>query len=395
MFQSHFPVPERYALELRYVEPKDTQTDEDIIESRTKHVPVTSEENIWTYWHAGILALPNWCKHNIISWIRLYGSDWTVRVLDTVPGSPNHALKWIDATILPEAFVKGTMTGPYVGLHSAGFLRGAALYEYGGVWMDVGCILFRRLEKICWDQLADEKSPYTISYMANHFVAARKGGVFIKNWHTVFVHFWKTQTDFTGILASPLINFLKFVKFSDSEARGFKWDFKVDESTVIGYVGQVIAWMRLTWLREPGADGFDGYAYWANQILLFDSGAEDWAAERIVGYKGADLLSVFTTKLDADSESEAYKKAEETVWRLLTHSSMQKITHGKGLTHSAHCRTLLNLPENEGKDQEKGTFGELLRWGSVCLEQTRERIEYVEPVLVAEENIIRKGVLEA
>jgi hypothetical protein len=55
-------------------------------------------------------------------------------------------------------------------------------------WMSA--TLFRRLDKVCWDQLADESSPYTVSfawmyeqYMANHFVAARKGDPFIKKWY--------------------------------------------------------------------------------------------------------------------------------------------------------------------------------------------------------------------
>ena len=110
-------------------------------------------------------------------------------MLDTVPDSPNHALTWIASEDLPEVFVKGTMTGPYAGPHSADFLRGATLYAYGGVWMDVGNMLFRHLDKVCWDQLADENNPYTISvpwmfeqHIGNHFIAARKGDAFIKQW---------------------------------------------------------------------------------------------------------------------------------------------------------------------------------------------------------------------
>jgi hypothetical protein len=183
-------------------------------------------------------------------------------------------------------------------------------------------------------------------------------------------------------------------KFSEAEARGFKWDFKVDEQTVLGYIGQCVAWIRLSWLQEPDG-GFDGVEYWAKKVLLFDVGPEDWAAEQIVGYKGEDLFKVFTTRRDANQESEEYKKAHETAWRLLTKSTLQKITHGKGLTHSAHCGVWLDLSENEGRDQEPGTFGELLRYGSVHLEQTRESIIYVEPVMVAPEFVIQKGLFEA
>jgi hypothetical protein len=208
------------------------------------------------------------------------------------------------------------------------------------------------------------------------------------------MHLWKGRTDFTDVIKSPLIGFLQDFKFEKAQEMGFKWDFKVDEQTVLAYIGQIVAWIRLTWIQEPDG-GFDGVDYWAKKVLLIDVRSEDWAAEQIIGYNGEDLFRIFTTKMDADCESESYKTAEKTVWRLLTRSTMQKIVHGKGLTHSLSCGTLLDLPENEGKDQEAGTFGELLRYGSVHLEQTRESIVYAAPVTVAPEFVIRKGLLEA
>ena len=193
MASQKFQIPEEYKTQLRHVKSKDTRKDVEILDSLTHHVPITSEKNVWTYWHSGVQNMPAWSQRNIINWVRLHGPDWTVRVLDTVPNSPNHALTWVAPEQLPEAFVKGTMTGPYVGPHSADFLRGAALYTYGGVWMDVGCSLFRRLDKVCWDQLADENSAFTVAtpfmfaqYTANHFVASRKGDEFIGNWYFFF-----------------------------------------------------------------------------------------------------------------------------------------------------------------------------------------------------------------
>lgn len=79
---------------------------------------------------------------------------------------------------------------------------------------------------------------------------------------------------------------------------------------------------------------------------------------------------------------------------MITQSVMQKITHGKELCHKPHCGTLLDLPENEGKDMAPGTFAELLRYGSVHLEQTRE-MHYIEAAVVESELILRKGLLEA
>ena len=182
-------VPEEFRSQLRHVEALDTRSSEEILESLSKHSPINSEKNVWTYWHSGVRSMPGWCQRNIVNWIRLQGSSWAVRVLDNVPNSPNNALKWVTADLLPETFVKGTMDGPYTGPHSADFLRGACLQLYGGVWMDVGIILIRRLEEICWKQLEDPSSPFEISVpwmygtvMANHFVASRKGDPFIQRW---------------------------------------------------------------------------------------------------------------------------------------------------------------------------------------------------------------------
>ncbi|KAF2476673.1 uncharacterized protein BDR25DRAFT_252836 [Lindgomyces ingoldianus] len=400
MSKEKFPIPLEFQSQLRFVELQDTRSNAEILETLTKHDPITSEKNVWTYWHAGVMAMPAWCQRNIINWVRLLGPSWTVRVLDAVPGSANHALSWIVPGELPVAFVKGTMEGPYTGPHSADFLRGAAIYNFGGVWMDVGCILIRHLDNVCWDQLSDEKSPFTVSVpwmygqiVANHFFAGRKGDPFIKRWHDLFLHFWQGQNDHRNIIKSPLIGFVKDIDFSASQERGFKWDFKVDAATVMGYIGQVMAWTRLAWLEEPNG-GFNGVEYYANKVLLFDSLTESWAAEQIVGFEGKGLFDAFTTRRDADPESEEYKKAYETIWRLLTKSSLQKITHGKGLTHSPACGLLLDQPENEGKDMGSGTFAELLRYGCVHFEQTREAIDYVKAEKPAPEVIIRKGLTE-
>ncbi|KAF2110299.1 capsule polysaccharide biosynthesis protein [Lophiotrema nucula] len=390
-----FEIPTEFASQLRYVETKDPRTDDAILKELNTSVPITSEKNVWTYWHSGISNMPNWCKRNIINWVRLHDDTWTIRVLDTVPGSPNHALKWIDAKELPEAFVEGTMTGPWTGPHSADFLRGAALYRYGGVWTDVGTILFRDFDRVCWNQLADEECPYNVAvpwmfqqYMANHFVAARKGDEFIKRWHDLFMYFWRGRTDYKGITDSPLIAFVHNIRFAAAQERGMSWNWKVDELTALGYVGQVMAWTRLSWLKEP--NGFDGVAYSQNNVLWFDVLKEDWAAEPIVGWEGKGLFNVLTTRLDADPESEEYKKAYACTWRLLTDSTMEKITHAKNLTIDLACGALLDLPENEGKDAAPGTFGELLRYGSVHFEQTRERIAQVELEEVKSEFVLHE-----
>lgn len=160
-----FTIPPTYIAAVRAVEPKDTRSDQEIIDSLHQHVPVTSEKNIWAFWDKGIKRMPGWCQRNVCDWVRLNsnGSNpWTVRVVDAVPESPNYALKFADRSMLPQSFVDGKMQGPYVGPHSADFLRGALLFKHGGVFMDVGNILFRRLDRVGWEELEDPASPYQV-----------------------------------------------------------------------------------------------------------------------------------------------------------------------------------------------------------------------------------------
>jgi hypothetical protein len=156
-------ISEEFRSQLQYIEALDRQSDEEPLEYLLRKVPVTSEKNVWTYWHSGFKSMPAWCQRNIFGWVRLNGSSWTVRVLDSVPSSPNNALEWVNAEQLPESFVKGTIDGHYVGQHSADFLRGAALFNHGGVWLGVGIILIGKLDDICWKQLEDPNSPFEVS----------------------------------------------------------------------------------------------------------------------------------------------------------------------------------------------------------------------------------------
>ncbi|KAH8766225.1 hypothetical protein BGZ57DRAFT_827523 [Hyaloscypha finlandica] len=397
MAETQFPIPTEFQGQLRFVEPTENRSDDEILSSLTNRVPVSSEKNIWAYWHAGLHAMPPWCQRNIVGWVKI-NPGWTIRVLDTVPDSPNHALKFVPPEMLPETFVKGTMDGPYKGPHSADFLRGALLYLHGGAFMDVGITLFRPMDRICWAPLEDPKSPFQVSVpnmygtvMANHFVASRKGDPFIKRWHDLFIYLWKGHTNYSGMIQSPLLSFALGLDFSESQKRGYNWEFIVEPLTVFEYITQVTAFLRLTMLEDAG-DGFSCADYSVNNILWFDALEEDWGAETIVGYRGEDAVNALATKLDADPDSEEYKTAYKLVWRLLTKSSMQKITHGKNLTKTPAWGLIWDEKGNESKDIEPGTFAELLRYGAVSFEQTRESIMYVEAEKPAQ--TMKKGVFE-
>lgn len=134
--------------------------------------------------------------------------------------------------------------------------------------------------------------------------------------------------------------------------------------------------------------------YYCNKVLLYDVLYEDWAAEECIGFEGKDFFDVLAAKRNIDPESEEYKRAYKTIWRLLTKSTLQKVTHGKNLTKMPALGVFLDKEENKNIDVESGTFAELMRYGSVYFEQTRLAMEYVKAIRLDDKVIIHKGLTE-
>jgi hypothetical protein len=301
--------------------------------------------------------------------------------------------------MLPAALIKGTMDGPYKGPHSSDLLRGALLSLHGGVGMDVGIVLIRELDRMGWQQLEDPTNPkqicipwYYLTFPANHWIMARKGDPFIKRWHELFTYLWGDKTNYEGLGANPLLAFAAELDFSLAEKKGFKWEFIQPPHVVFQYITQCLAWTRLTMIEEPGIDGFNGAEYQRDHVLYYFVFNECWPLESIVGFPGQCLFNALATRLDADPTSKEYQDAYEMTWKALTSASMQKITHGKNLTKTPALGSLWDLPENEDKDQEPGTFAELLRYGTVHFRQTRKDLAW--EVVDKPEETIKKGIYE-
>ncbi|KAL4965048.1 glycosyltransferase [Aspergillus stella-maris] len=385
-----FEVSEGFHSKLRHVAALDNRSDEEILESLDQYQPVVTEKNVWAFWHAGLRSMPSWCRRNVISWARLNGKDWTIRVLDHVDGSPNNVLHYLPEDMVPPVFVKREMAGPFVGQHSADLIRGACLFVHGGIWLDVGNILFGRLDRICWDFLEDPSTPFEMSVMhmgggsgtgiSNHLIAARKNSPFIKRWHDLFAYLWKDRTNCTGISKNPLLAPVlhgSATFHGDEETDRWGWEHVYSPEAIQDYGAQILAWQRIIMLDDLET-GFSGVEYYTQKILLLDVLDESWRAEVIVGWRGHQLF-------------DSIKARWKAVMTLLADSSLQKIYRGKEMMKYPALGTLWDEEENEDKDHEPGTFAELLRYGSVHFEQTRG-ILYVEnprPSLV-----LKRGLLE-
>jgi hypothetical protein len=208
---------------------------------------------------------------------------------------------------------------------------------------------------------------------------------------------WEGRTNLSGIASHPLLTFLQQVAqvASTGEDGQINFDFKVPMLEVFEYAVQIACWLRLTKLEASDADDFSCVDYWTDHIMGVDCIREAWRAETILGFDtgGQAKLEFFSTRLDADKESDSYKQAEQLVWLILTEASMQKISRGRDLTYTLQLGILLDLPENAGKDHGAGTFAELLRYGTVHFRQKRDKIATI-PTLVPYHGTTKKGHLE-
>ncbi|KAL2210906.1 hypothetical protein CC79DRAFT_1366282 [Sarocladium strictum] len=401
MEATHFTIPAEYRGKLEEVEVLDTRSDQDILETLRHNVPITSEKNVWAYWHSGVDNASNFAKQNICNWVRKLGSAWTVRILDKVPDSPNHALNWVPGEMLPEAWTKDRFEGSWAGPHSSDCLRGALLYLYGGCYSDVGTLMFRHLDDMFWNQLEDPASPYevvaTVAFgqiIANGFVGSRKGNMFIKLWHELFTHLWRDgKTSVVGMIDDPLLAFSKHAP-PPEPGQGPAWEWNIPMERLLEYLSQSCCWARLCKLEAP-IEGFNAAEFWMNNVLCLSYADEALPFEQAVGYKdtGHKVDKLLSMKVDAPEDVKAsaeYKQAYELVWKTLSEYSIQKLGHGKDIIDDVQL--LVVLRENPGREEEPGTFYHLLRHGIVHFRQTRSSTKPCAPERPA--ITVKRGLLE-
>ncbi|KAL1859999.1 hypothetical protein Plec18170_001948 [Paecilomyces lecythidis] len=411
----------------------DTRSDADLVSSLLSYHPVTSERNVWAFWDKGFEAMPPWTQRNVLGWIRRLGSSWTVRVLDSVPESPNNVYRYTESSDFPAAFNERRLNGKGAGQHSADFVRLAVLYRYGGVYMDVSTILFRNLEDFCWSALENPSSPYEVAGFAfqcrkewgqiiNCFIASRKQNPFIYrlklcrriSGHQVFLRLWEGRTDAVGIHRHPLVRHLGLLaaddpNFGDSP----NWEGFTD------YAAQILAYERVRLIREPGQDGFDGPAYFRKHFFLLDAWEELCRGqEKFDGLQILKLLllprhSVTNSEEDGSfigkaawdpdgsrltDYGEIQKMARDFVHDLLANSCVCKFSQGflePGMPPG--IAAYWSTPGLEDADSRPGTWGEYLRYGSVHLEPTGEERKHLKPLPIPQNigEVHNVGLFEA
>ncbi|KAI9760532.1 MAG: hypothetical protein M4579_001617 [Chaenotheca gracillima] len=357
----------------------DERTDEEILAQLQTFQPANeSEKNVWAFWDKGFSKSPPWNQRNVISWVRRLGPSWTVRVLDLVEDSPVNVYKYVDAGFFPEAFNARTMSGKHVAPHTADLVRLPLLYLYGGVWLDVGLMLFRSLDELCWTSLSDPESPFElagfkitfnpeVSMLFNGFIASRKGTQCVLNWHNTFKKLWEGTTSTAEMSTHPILQHLP--KYEPPTRPGQKPPFTYTQFA--DYLAQVLSLERVRHLQDPSSD-WDGPAYFRDKVLLCDCTQEVYWAQRLTMWDGRKQFDLLARQREGVPHDEKYEEAEAFVQGVLDKSSTMKISHGLITPGREYLAELWDDPANHDADNAPGTFAAYLRWAGVHENRPRE-----------------------
>ncbi|TRX96564.1 hypothetical protein FHL15_002466 [Xylaria flabelliformis] len=397
----------------------DTRPDAELVEALKNPAPVRHERNVWGFWNSGWDTMKPWTQRNVLGWIRRQGPSWDVRILDMVPGSAanvqehaNSAINFVPPQYLPECFKNNTMDGPTKGQHSSDLARLPLLYLYGGVWLDVGSLLFRRFDDIFWRDLEDPVSPFemgmSLFQMRKYpgqaltgFIAARKGNPFIERWMKVSLELWKGRTNCFGLHEHPLIKPLGTMvppdwqetdrpRNIDMGGSGESFDLGI----LTDYLAFNMAYERVRLLIDE--DGWDGPAYYRTHVHFIDTFDEILKSHEMMLQD--ELFPLLSLPFEPDSSEPQQKKAAEYVGHVLANCSIGK--HAQGHWQPGNRIPLAmswGMPGNENADIKEGTWSEYMRWASLFCEQTRYRGQCLPSLKLGKEkdSIIKGALLKA
>ncbi|KAJ8119810.1 hypothetical protein ONZ43_g3323 [Nemania bipapillata] len=354
----------------------DLRPEAEIVAELQRFRPITSEKNVWCFWDKGLDRMYPSYHCTVLNWVRKLGSSWTVRIVDLIEDSPNNVYNYVSRDWFPDCFVNRKMDGQHAAQHAADLVRLPLLYEHGGVWMDVGNMLHTHLDQLFWNALTAPDSPYEMAVwiitgqirkqwgsFGNYMMAARRGCLFIRNWHSSYKELWRAHTNCTGFHKLPLVQDIGI-------AEGMAdWEFKDKIFEMSDYVAQMLLGDRTKNLLDVST-GWSGREFWENKVFMVEGIFNGILGAIRTEYDGRKQAELFTTPLDEPDENKR-QAAEAFIVEMLEKSHMYKVYHNS----AGGLPALGDLVKKDGfkdADHRPGTFGELYRYGTVHWESTRE-----------------------
>jgi hypothetical protein len=355
----------------------DTAIDEDILSPK----PVTSEKNIWFFWHSGYASMHPYTKRNVRAWHRrLSKQGWTVRVIDRQPDSPFNVARFLDTEDpenFPRAFIDGTLAGDHAAQHVSDLVRWPLLLQYGGVYTDVGMLQIGDLDRL-WNQtIGDPSSRFDIvayntggvegRLLQNYFLAAARDNPLFRRAHRLLLALWASdggKTSTKGMHRSSLLAGVPLMGGPSDisyEENGRRISHEEAKANLTDYIIQCQALSMVMGLVDE-ADGWNGPEYVAEHVY----GIEYMEGSQLIneftmwnGPRAFELMSLSLPK-DGEVETSDQKLARDIVEGCLQRSFGFKLAHG--MIIKVFGDTLGSLwRKHEGSDDVPGTYAHWLR----------------------------------
>lgn len=372
----------------------DLRPDEEIDQELLTPKPVTSEKNVWFFWHTGYEHMYPYTQRNIRAWHRRFTKlGWTIRVVNRQPDSPFHISNFLDISDpanFPRAFIEGTLGGNYAPQHYSDLVRFPLLLKYGGIYADTGMMQIGDLDRLWNETIGNPESPFEVlSYNAggpesrsltNYFIGSNRNNPYFLRCHRLLLELWaadggKTSTE--GMHSSPLLKGVPLMVVDTF----VKEDDRIIEPEELGrmltdYIiqGQVMTMVMGLIDKE---DGWNGPEYVAQHFYCIEFMEGSQLINEFTAWDGQKAFELMSLPIPRDGESESpeQKQAREIVEGCLQRSFGFKLAHG--LILKVFKVTLgSSWRDNPGSDYVPGTYAHWLRYAMIYWNQ-----DHIPPTL--------------
>lgn len=357
----------------------DLRSDKEIDHDISHPPPVSSEKNVWFFWHSGFHNMHSYAKRNIRAWQRRFSKQgWRIRVLDCADNSSSNVANFLDVKdpqTFPRAFIDGTLAGDHAAQHTSDLVRFPLLMKYGGVYADVGVLQIGDLDRLWNNTLGNPESSWEVlSYnvghlgnlgLTNYFLCSTKNNAFITRCHRLFLALWAEnggRTTTEGMHASPLLEGVPNLPCQAFEADGISYNAEEASVLLTDYIAQGQAITKVMQSVDK-ADGWNGPKYVADHIYAMEFMVGAQLINELTQWDGPKqyrLLSLEMPK-NGEKESEEQKQARDIVETCLQKSFGFKLA--TGLILKVMGDTLGSLwRKHDGSDDIPGTYAHWLRY---------------------------------
>lgn len=344
--------------------------------------PTPGSKSIFAFWHSGIKTLPPYLLRNIINWHRRFSPlGWTIYVFDNVPDSPLNVAKFVDTTsssIVPDAFINGSMGGGYAAQHTSDLIRYPLLLRYGGVYLDVGILQFGDLDALWTNEITNPDSAYDFFgftmgeapdlQIVNFALMSGPNNPLVLRAHRILLKLWEGKTSTTGMHSHPLVKHVPLMRVPQEvviDEEG-KEKMVLNDEAMTDYAIQIQCMgSAQRWLDEE--DGWDGPKYVREKCWLLNMIEGVYVHEQATSWSGERSWVLLKTPLPKEDEQETEDQAlaRQIVEKMIGKSWALKLSHGFSAKLFGGDTLGMLWRKHDGTDCAEGTYAGWMRWAEL------------------------------